>query len=179
MIVDSSVASQVSIVVSPLAVVPPFAEIVFDQDLVGLATAFLLVSVLLYLFNSRAEEERPLPVRRSPVSIEELGRAVFEAAVRADLDGYRELFLAGGEARDAFGDQAQHYLERRALPVLEEALVTLGALIPEGSRFGGAEATGSMTVAIRVLPPGAQPILVAIGSVTRVGGVFRIQEPTG
>jgi hypothetical protein len=154
----------------------PIAAIVVNQQLVGLATAFALITILLWLFNTRAE--RGGPPRRSPSSIEELGRAVFQVAISADLDGYRELFLAGGEARTIFGENAASYLERRALPVLEEALVTISALIPEGSRFIGAQSTGPETVAIRVIPPGQhEPILVGIGSVLRVGNVYRIQEP--
>jgi hypothetical protein len=152
------------------------AGIVVNQQLVGLATAFALITILLWLFNTRTE--RAAPPRRSPASIEELGRAVFQVAITADLEGYRELFLAGGEARTAFGEKAEGYLERRALPILEEALVTISALIPEGSRFLGAQSTGPETVAIRVIPPGQQePILVGIGSVLRVGTVYRIQEP--
>ena len=152
------------------------AGIVVNQQLVGLATAFALITVLLWLFNTRSE--RGAPPRRSPSSIEELGRAVFQVALLADLEGYRELFLAGGEARSVFGEKAENYLERRALPVLEEALATISALIPEGSRFVGAQSTGPETVAIRVLPPGQQePILVGIGSVLQVGTVYRIQEP--
>ncbi len=154
----------------------PIAGIVVNQQLVGLATAFALITILLWLFNARSE--RSPDERRAPSSIDELGRAVFHVAVAADLDGYRELFLAGGEARTIFGENAEGYLERRALPVLEEALVTISAMIPEGSRFVGAQSTGPETVAIRVLPPGQQePILVGIGSVLRVGNVYRIQEP--
>ena len=154
----------------------PIAGIVVNHELVGLATAFALITILLWLFKTRGE--RAAPPRRAPASIEELGRAVFQVALLADLDGYRELFLAGGEARTIFGENAENYLERRALPVLEEALVTISALIPEGSRFVGAQSTGPETVAIRVLPPGQhEPILVGIGSVLRVGSVYRIQEP--
>jgi hypothetical protein len=153
------------------------AGIVVNQQLVGLATAFALITILLWLFNTRSERAVPNN-RRSPASIEELGRAVFQVAMSADLEGYRELFLAGGEARSVFGEKAENYLERRALPVLEEALVTISALIPEGSRFVGAQETGPETVAIRVLPPGQlEPILVGIGVVLQVGTVYRIQEP--
>ena len=153
------------------------AAIVVNQQLVGLATAFALITILLWLFNTRNERAAPNN-RRSPASIEELGRAVFQVAISADLEGYRELFLAGGEARSVFGEKAENYLERRALPVLEEALVTISALIPEGSRFVGAQETGPETVAIRVLPPGQmEPILVGIGIVLQVGTVYRIQEP--
>lgn len=155
----------------------PIAEIVVNHQLVGLATAFALITILLWLFNTR-EEEAAIASRRAPVSIDELGRAVFQVAIEADLDGYRELFLAGGEARELFGEEAETYLERRTLTILEDALVTIGALIPEGSHFVGAESTGPLAVSIRVLPPGrTEPILVGIGSVMRIGGIYRIQEP--
>ena len=98
-------------------------------------------------------------------------------AVDADFEGYRELFLAGAEAAHVFGERAEDYLDNRDLDELEDALVTIGALIPDGSHFGGAETTGPSKAAIKVVPPDGEPYLVAIGKFSNVGGVFRIQQP--
>lgn len=155
----------------------PFG-LVIDRELLGLSVAFALVVVLYWMVITREEAEEADYERLSPNSLDELARAVFEVAIDADLDGYRELFLAGREAAEVYGERAAVYLESRGIDVLEDALVTIGALIPEGSRFGGVENTGPEMIAIRVVPPnGADPYLVHVGQVAQVHGVYRLQKP--
>ena len=63
--------------------------------------AFLLVALLLtlwlWLLVNRRQEEEKIFVRKSPLSNEELGRAIFSACLSKDFMVYRSLFLNAKE----------------------------------------------------------------------------------
>lgn len=145
------------------------------------SSLLLLVAALLamWLLLRVRRHERVRRERRSPTTLEELGRVVFEVARGADIEGYRDLFLAGGEAAAVLGEEADAYLARRNLRALEESLITLGALIPEGAVLRGVEQTGPDRVALVVVPATGPRLLIEMGSVVRLGGVFRLREPAG
>ncbi len=105
-----------------------------DQRTLLLLLALLLAFWLLTRVHTR--ESAP-PPRRTPVTINELGRCVFEVATGHDFVGYRGLFLAGAEARTVLGDAAEVYLDRRTREFLERAMTALQALIPAGSHYEG------------------------------------------
>lgn len=142
------------------------------------STLLLLVAALLavWLLLRVRRHERVRRERRSPRSLEELGRAVFEVARAADIEGYRDLFLAGAEAAVVMGDQAEAYLTRRNQHALEERLITLGALIPDGAAYRGIEQTGPDRAAIIVAPQTGPRLLIDMGSIVRLGTVFRLRE---
>ena len=171
-----------------LLLIPAAVHAAGDTEALGLfggdwRTGLLLVVVLLLLAllgrvhgREHSAAQRPTP-RRSPVSYDELGRTVFEMAVNCDLDGYRGLFLVGGEARQIMGAGAGEYLNSRGLDVLEESLITIGAHIPDGSVYHGVSIAGTDRLAIQVKSPAAEVITVGIGTVAKVGAVVRLREP--
>lgn len=143
-----------------------------------LLVVVLLLAIWLLLRVRRSENEgRRRRMRRAPTTADELAREVFAVARTADIDGYRELFLAGFEAAQLMGGEADSYLDKRSLSVLEESLVTLGALIPEGSVYGGVEQTGPDAWAMWVSPPVGERFLVGIGTVAKAGVVLRLRDP--
>lgn len=137
----------------------------------------LLLAFWLLLRVQRAEQEKARPHRRAPSNMHELGQVVFQTARAQDLEAYRGLFLAGKEAHLVFGENAARYLERRDRRTLAESLSSIGALIPEGSRYDGVEEIAKDTYAIRVTPPVGDPLLVGIGTSVRVGALWRLRDP--
>ena len=75
-----------------------------------------------------------------------------------------------------FGENAARYLERRDRATLAESLASIGALIPDGSRYDGVEEISKDTYAIRITPPVGDALLVGIGTATRVGALWRLRD---
>ncbi len=103
-----------------------------------------LAALLLLWLLARSEERRKVatrvhrPNRRTPISPNELGHAAVHAALEADIEEFRGLFLSGPEAAQVLGtERAAAYLDRRSLSFLEDALADLAARIPEGAHFRG------------------------------------------
>ncbi len=145
-------------------------------------TGFLLVALmLLFLLLARvhrresAHHGRP-PPRHNPISYEELARTVYRLASSCDLEGYRGLFLAGGEAAAVFGDRAEGYLASRSVEVLEESLVTIGAHLAAQPRFHGVRLDSDDRLFLQVRRTGDKLDEVDLGTVTRVGAVVRLVE---
>lgn len=137
----------------------------------------LLLALWLLLRVQRAEKEKARPQRRAPANMHELGLVVFQTARAQDLDAFRGLFLAGKEAHLVFGEDASRYLEKRDRRTLAESLASIGAFIPDGSRYDGVEEIAKDTYAIRVTPPVGDPLLVGIGTTVRVGALWRLRDP--
>lgn len=137
----------------------------------------LLLALWLLLRVQRAERKVARPQRRAPANMHELGLVVFQTARGQDVDAFRGLFLAGREAHLVFGDKATRYLEQRDRATLAESLASIGALIPEGSRYDGVEEISKDTYAIRITPPVGDSLLVGIGTATRVGALWRLRDP--
>jgi len=150
----------------------------------GNQTGFLLLALmLLFLLLSRvhrrshASAVRPPPPRRNPVTYEELARTVYQIAMDCDLEAYRGLFLAGGEAAAVFGEQVgETYLSGRSLEVLEESLVTIGAHLADNPRFHGVRLDADDHLIMQVRRGDDQLVEVELGSVVRVGAVVRLAE---
>ncbi len=136
----------------------------------------LLMALWLLLRVQRAERSAARPQRRAPANMHELGLVVFQTARAQDIEAFRGLFLAGREAHMVFGENAARYLERRDRATLAESLASIGALIPDGSRYDGVEEISKDTYAIRITPPVGDALLVGIGTATRVGALWRLRD---
>ena len=143
-------------------------------------TWLLLVLLLLLLLLSRVhrqESHAAPPARKSPVTPDELARAVFEIGRNRDMVGFRGLFLAGAEARKALGTSAQAYLDARTKRVLFEALVLLNEAIPRDAHYGGVEVIDNQRYAMRAIAPDGTGVWIPFGKAVRVGAVYRLVEP--
>ena len=145
-----------------------------DQQALLTCVAVLLTALFVLRRRSRLEAARP--PRRTPVTKDELGRAVFEVARSADLDTYRGLFLIGGEVRDVLGQEAVRYLDERTPLLLRESLVSIGARVADVGQYVGCHVEGNRA-SIEVRLPGDAVRHVPIGTIVRVGDVWRLQDP--
>ena len=149
----------------------------------GNQTGFLLIALMLaFLLLSRVHRRgssrvRSPPPRRNPITYEELARTVYQLAVSCDLEGYRGLYLAGGEAASVFGEEiADTYLSGRTVEVLEESLVTIGAHLAGNPRFHGVRLDSHDHLFMQVRRPNDDLVEIDLGSVVRVGAVVRLAE---
>ncbi len=147
-----------------------------DDPVVGWLIIALLLCFWLLL---RVHHSAPPPkrARRAPISHDELARLVFRLVRECDIDGYKELFLAGGEASRVMGPGAEAYLDSRNIKVLEESLVTLAAIIPEGSHFVDSAISRPDKLRMRVRGPDNEIITLDIGTVARIGALWRLKTP--
>ncbi len=143
-----------------------------------------LVALLLLWLLARSEGRRQAgllpqrPTRHSPISPDELGHAAFHAALDADLEEYRGLFLNGPEAALVLGtDGAEAYLGRRSLRALEDALAEFAARIPPGAHFDHATMDGEDLCLVTLRLDDDNKATLPLGSVSRVGRVLRLREP--
>ena len=142
--------------------------------------AFLLVALLLtlwlWLLVTRRQDEESKFVRKSPLSIEELGRAIFSACLSKDFMVYRSLFVNAKEAHDKLGHVAEQFLEQRSQAALRESFESLCEKIQVGFVFrGSVDETGVLS--IKVEPKTRIEMLIPIGTMTLVGNVYRLLLP--
>lgn len=144
-----------------------------------------LAGLLLLWLLARSEDRRKSagrvrrPQRSNPITPDELGHAAFHAAMDADLDQYRGLFLTGPEAAELLGTHAADaYLNARRLSVLEDALADLAARIPPGSHYvqAAVDDQGLCRIVLRLPEPGTATL--ALGTTVRVGRILRLQAPS-
>ena len=150
-----------------------------EQDNALLLIALLLTLWLWLLVTRRAEVtyEEPRQERKSPLTPNELGRAIFSYCLSKDLQGYRSLFLNAREAHEKLGAVAEQFLEKRSVQVLQQSFDQLTSTILIGSVYAGIdEQERSKIVIIVRLPDGEQKHLM-VGSITVVGTVLRLLEP--
>ncbi|MSP56771.1 MAG: hypothetical protein EXR69_14390 [Myxococcales bacterium] len=145
-----------------------------DQTTLQLLLVLLLLVWLLTRVRTRVDLPPP---RRTPVTADELGRALFEVVRNSDFVGYRGLFLAGSETRLVLGADADAYLDRRTRELLATALARLQANMPEGSHYHGflVGDEGQGMLEARMADGAIRP--VAVGIVARVGAVWRLVDP--
>ncbi len=147
-----------------------------------LGLAALLLLWLLARNEARRNQARAAPrrpQRRTPITPDELGHAAFHAAMDADLDEYRGLFLSGPEAAKVLGTAgAESYLNRRTLSALEDALADLAARIPQGAHFDHAALEGEDLCLITLRLPDQSRATLPLGSVVQVGRILRLREPS-
>lgn len=133
----------------------------------------------LWLFTRKhnRDQDARRPVRLSPVSPDELGRAVFGFVRSADAMAFRALFLTGGEARELFGEAGVGvYLEGRSAAKLEFALKDLTAKIPVGAQYQSCIIQEEIC-RLQLLASGGQKLDLPVARVALVGAVIRLVSP--
>jgi hypothetical protein len=140
-----------------------------------LVVVLLLMGWLWMLVRRRGDETASRPVRPNPLSLDELGRTAFKAAMQQDLWLWRDLFVNGAEARALLGEQATAFLETRSPDVLDGVLAATAAHIPAGATYGGVEhdATGGLALVV-VLPGDGGRDLAPIGHGVQLGTIWRL-----
>ena len=138
-----------------------------------LLVAMLLLCWLLLLVRRREDESRK-PRRPEPVSLDELGRLAFQAALSGDPHLWRDLFVNGAEARRLLGEQAGAFLETRSPEVLAKVLATVAPDVPTGSVYAGVDTDDRGVHALRVRYPNGREADVVIGRAVQVGMAWRL-----
>ena len=99
---------------------------------------------------NRRQEERSLPERPLPLTVEDLGRKVFTYARSNDVFSYRGLFINGSEARNLLGNLANEFLEKRNPQRLAQSLQTLKDEIPNSAIYVGLGTKEGTKLIIRI-----------------------------
>jgi len=152
----------------------------FGRDLRAgmLLVALLLCFLLLSRVHGRTSRVRRVQrTRHSPITADELARTVFSTAVGCDLEGYRGLFLTGGEVAAVFGDQGADYLAALRPEILEESLATTGAYLSQGGRYRGVRRDAGDRLFMKVARGGGGEFEIDLGTVAQVGAILRLVEP--
>ncbi len=141
----------------------------------------VLALLLLWLLSRRTSAqtltEQRRAERRAPVSPQELARAVFEVARDGSLEGYRGLFLNGGEAARVLGREgAERYLSQRSKKALEDALVNMAVQVPPNAVFMGVESVSEDSFAMKLGVDAKTTALVPIGRAVQVGAIYRLAD---
>lgn len=123
----------------------------------------------------RQEVERSF--RKTPLSPDELGRAVFMYCLSNDIRGYRSLYLTAKEAHDKLGSVAEQYLEQRDVSALEEAFNALCDSIEVGCIYKGIESGDSGVLTLLVQSKSGKQDTVYIGTMTMVENAYRLLSP--
>lgn len=151
--------------------------IIVDQT-----TTLLLVVVLLLLWLlvrvrrlASDDDEGPRFRRPDPLTAQELGHFVFQAARSHDTRVYRALFLNGGEAREALGGDADAWLEEHTELALGDMLTMVAGCIPAHATYVGCAELedGRLALRVRVLD-GTDDLLVTFGRPVQVGHLWRL-----
>lgn len=142
------------------------------------STLWLLLALLLcFWLLTRVRQQDAASARRTPLTLDELGRCIFGVGRSGDLAGYRELYLAGGEAQAVFGERAGEYLDRRTRPVLTSALERLGSALRPGCHFHSLLLGEDGQAYLEVREPGGAVVPVPVGSAVQVGAAWRLVDP--
>ena len=128
------------------------------------------------LLLRRRDESSGRPLRPTPISPDELGRLVMQAARNHDLQTYRQMFLNSGEAADLLGDDAGLYIDARTPKVLSDSLQEIAQALPAGARFTGTEVDDDDRLKLLVTAD-TDPVRVDVGSVVEVGVAWRLFGP--
>lgn len=145
-----------------------------DQDTALLVVAALLCMWLWLLVRRRDETEAFR--RPTPLSLDELGRMVFQAARSGDHRSWRALFLNGAEAADRLGAGAEAWLEAHDMRTLSELLDAIGSCIPDRTIYVGCVEQPDGRCAMKLRQPEGEEFLVAVGRAQRVGAAWRLIE---
>jgi integrase len=141
-------------------------------------TLWLLLALLLcFWLLTRVRASEVVAARRTPVTLDELGRSIFSAGRSGDFAAYRELYLAGGEAEAVFGERAGEYLDRRTRPALAGALERLGTALRPGCHFHSLLLGEDGQAYLQVREPGGAVLPVPVGSAVQVGAAWRLVDP--
>jgi hypothetical protein len=142
-------------------------------------TALLVVAALLclwlWLLVRRREETRRFE-RPIPLTLDELGRMVFQAARSQDRRTWRALFLNGAEAADRMGREAERWLETHDMAHLADLLDAINESIPPQTIYLGCEEQRDGRCALKLKQPEGDEFLVAVGRADKVGTAWRLIE---
>lgn len=146
---------------------------------VGYLLVALMLSLLLFLRVHRRERSLTPPriPRSSPRSRDELGKLLFEIVQRGDLAAFRGLFLMGLEIQQALGREADAYIHGRVPGMFEISLEKIAARVPSGSGFDGTMLVGRDALGLRLTAVDGSRSTVIVGTVTEVGGIYRMVHP--
>lgn len=140
-----------------------------------LVVVLLLMGWLWMLVRRRGGDQPVRRVRPEPLTLDELGRTVFKAAMLQDIGLWRDLFVNGAEARGLLGDGATPFLERRTPEVLDEVLRATIARVPTGATYGGLDQDKAGRLALIIeLPNGGGTDLAPLGHAVQVGRSWRL-----
>jgi hypothetical protein len=146
----------------------------YTREMLALVGLFLL---LLFTRKHNRDQEAHRPIRVSPVSPDELGRAIFGFVRSKDAMAFRALFLTGGEARELFGEAGVGvYLEGRSASKLETALKELIGKIPVGAQYKSCIIQEEIC-RLQVVGSDGQELDLAVARVALVGAVSRLVSP--
>lgn len=146
-----------------------------ENDNALLLVVLLLLLWLWLLVSRRQEEERSF--RKTPLSTDELGRAVFMVCLSNDLRGYRSLYINAKEAHDKLGTVADQYLEQRGPSILEHAFEILCESITVGCVYKGIETDDGGVLTVKVQNPDKVEFTVQVGTMTIIENAYRLLSP--
>ena len=141
-----------------------------------------LLALGLLFFFTRSRDQRlsatKRPERKSPVSGEELGRALYGVISSERFSDYRALYINGGEAAQVLGEEAARaYLERRSPEVLKNNLARHVQAFRGSTGYAGFEHSADDRFSIQIKLGNQKERLVPIGSVVMLGAVYRLVVP--
>jgi len=139
----------------------------------------LVMLCVLWLLTRKHERDIDAnrPVRVSPVSPEELGRAIFGILRSKDAMAYRALYLTGGEARELFGAAGvEVYLEARTGSKLAASMEALARRVPVGAQYRGCYIKEEVCH-LQLLGSDGGELTLPAGRVALVGAVIRLVSP--
>ncbi|HCH62897.1 MAG: hypothetical protein CL927_16385 [Deltaproteobacteria bacterium] len=146
---------------------------VLSQDDTALLVVAALLCFWLWMLVRRREEETQFK-RPTPLSLNELGRMVFQAARSQDQRTWRALFLNGAEAANKMGERADGWLEEHSMIRLAELLDAIGQCIPPKAIYLGCEQQADGRCALKLRKHEGEEFLVAVGRAEKVGAAWRL-----
>ncbi len=161
---------------SPAAPPPWFKR--YLRELYGLLALLCLWLITRIYGQTSTQNDRQPPPRPSPVTEEELGRIIFSIGRSADVDAYRMLFLSGAEAMQVLGPaNTDQYLSERSHSSLQVACGALSAQLPSGTSYVKTTIQSTDRCVLHVANPDGSGREISVGTVAKVGAVFRLIEP--
>ena len=140
-------------------------------------TALLVVAALLcfwlWLLVRRREEEKTFQ-RPTPLSLNELGRMVFQAARSQDQRTWRALFLNGAEAAARMGQDAEQWLEDHSMVHMADLLDDIGQCIPPRAIYVGCENQPDGRCTLKLRKHEGEEFLVVVGRADKIGPAWRL-----
>ncbi|MCK6529526.1 hypothetical protein L6R50_18890 [Myxococcota bacterium] len=149
----------------------------FDREWLGVA-ALLVLWLLTRTSQRRAAIPAHGPAHRGAVTPDEVGRAVFAAARSDDFDAYRAQYLGGAEATRVLGrERAEAYLDGRPPERIRLAFARLGHAIDPETVYDCVESDAGGLWSLRLKRQGDVRLTVPLGTLHRVGGLWRLLDP--
>ena len=142
--------------------------------------ALLALALLFFFTRSRDRRltEPKRPERKSPVTEDELGRALYGVIQSERFAEYRALYINGGEAAQVLGEEAaRDYLELRSPEVLKANLDLHIRAFRGSTGYAGFEKTVDERFSIQIQVGNQKTRKVPIGNIVMLGAVYRLAVP--